>query len=59
MGLEKVVNRLNQRAAKCAAEWRAFVLVSFAENNKGLQVSNQVIKVEASSTVPHCQEFIN
>lgn len=58
MGLEKVVNKLNQRAAKCVAEWCVFVLVSFTENNKVLQVSNQVIKVEASSIVSYFQESI-
>lgn len=34
------------------------MLVSFTENNKVLQVSNQVIKVEASSIVLYFQESI-
>lgn len=33
--------------------------MSFTENNKVLQISNQVIKVEASSTVQHFQEYIS
>lgn len=41
------------------AELCAFVLMSFTENNKILQIRNQVIKVEASSTVQYFQEYIS
>lgn len=41
------------------AELCGFVLMSFTENNKILQIRNQVIKVEASSTVQYFQEHIS
>lgn len=33
--------------------------MSLTENNKVLQISNQVIKIETSSTVQYFQEYIS
>lgn len=49
------INKINQTVAELCVS----VLTSFTENNKVLQRSNQVIKVEASSTVQYFQEYIS
>lgn len=56
---EKLDYRIYNKISQTVAELCAFVLMPCTENNRVLQISNQVVKAEASSTVQYFQKYIS